>query len=951
MAELLAGLQAAVADRYVLERELGRGGMALVFLARDLKHDRPVALKVLRPDLAAALGVERFLREIQIAARLAHPHILPLHDSGEAKGFIYYVMPYVEGESLRARLNRERQLPLDEALRIAREVADALSYAHSHDVVHRDVKPENILLSGGHALVADFGIARAITAAGKQRVTESGIAVGTPAYMSPEQAGADPQLDGRSDIYSLACVVYEMLGGEPPFTGPSAQAILARKTMDPVPPLRTLRDTVPEPVEQAITTALAKVPADRFSTAWQFAEALAPSPTPPRPVGWLPQRHRRALAVLAAVVAVGFGVIVWRLAIAPPGPLDPQRIVVYPLLPSGGGGKGTELGEEVTLALFAALNSTASLKAVDGWRLLDAQQRSDIRGLPVRAARAIVRGERAGFYSEGRILLADSVRLFLELHDLIADSSVQRTLAFAPTNDAWTIGVRAATSLLTALIPPGQRVDFASLSQRSPAATASYLLGERAYRRARFREAFELYRSAVQADSGFALAALRAAQAASWQNRNAEELIHVALAHAALLTPRYTEFARGLEAYFRAQADSAIRHLRAALRMDPGWPEAWMALGEVYTHLLPRDSPLDSLAEGAFIEVHRLDPGFVPALYHLLEISMRKGDLRSTAALMRQFREAHADSAELVPADLMLRCIGEPARMDWRRAVAQHPASVFEAATSLAVGGLHQPACASGAWKAILERDTATDASAKNRRFAALLGLQSLLLAEGKYDEVTTLIDADTVLGEGLHDELYILDAIAGADLGAKASAAVARLEQAYQAKPSVMSSVSLWFLGVWKAHQGQGEEAERIAETLATRARRSGDRRERLLAKAMAAQAALARGDSARALVLLQAVAPTGDRDVLRWYPWESLGGEQFALAHLRFARGDFREALRVAADFDAPAPVIYLIYLPASLALRLRAARALGETRLAERYRARLTALGRADLSHAAP
>src|SRR5713101_7562275 len=261
MSDLLDRLQPALAEHYAIERELGRGGMASVYLARDLKHNRAVAVKVLRPELAAALGSERFLREVQITARLQHPHVLTLIDSGVQDGFLYYVMPYVEGESLRDRLNREHQLPLDDALQFTREVADALAYAHSRDVIHRDIKPENILLSRGHAIVADFGIARAISAAGGGNLTETGISIGTPAYMSPEQATGSKQLDGRSDIYSLGCVLYEMLVGDPPFTGTTAQAIIARALVDPPPPIRTVRQTVPVPVEQAVTKALAKVPA------------------------------------------------------------------------------------------------------------------------------------------------------------------------------------------------------------------------------------------------------------------------------------------------------------------------------------------------------------------------------------------------------------------------------------------------------------------------------------------------------------------------------------------------------------------------------------------------------------------------------------------------------------------------------------------------------------------
>jgi serine/threonine-protein kinase len=210
-------LKSALSDRYVIERELGAGGMATVYLARDPKHSREVAIKVLRPELAAGLGVERFVREIEIAAQLTHPHILPLHDSGEADGFLYYVMPYVEGESLRHRINREGQLPIDDALQITREVAAALSYAHSQDVVHRDIKPENVLLSAGEAVVADFGIARAVSAAGGEHLTETGISIGTPAYMSPEQASGEDRIDGRTDIYALGCMLYEMLSGDAPY--------------------------------------------------------------------------------------------------------------------------------------------------------------------------------------------------------------------------------------------------------------------------------------------------------------------------------------------------------------------------------------------------------------------------------------------------------------------------------------------------------------------------------------------------------------------------------------------------------------------------------------------------------------------------------------------------------------------------------------------------------------
>jgi serine/threonine-protein kinase len=274
MPELVTKLQHALADRYRIDGEIGAGGMATVFLAQDLRHDRKVALKLLRPELSAVIGAERFLAEIKLTANLQHPHILPLFDSGEADSHLFYVMPFVEGESLRSRLNREKQLPVTEAVRIATEVASALDYAHRHGVVHRDIKPENILLHDGRALVADFGIALAASKAGGNRMTETGMSLGTPHYMSPEQAMGEREITPRSDVYALGVVLYEMLTGDPPFTGSTAQAVVARVLTEAPRPILPQRHTIPPEVEAAVLTALEKLPADRFGSAAEFAQAL-----------------------------------------------------------------------------------------------------------------------------------------------------------------------------------------------------------------------------------------------------------------------------------------------------------------------------------------------------------------------------------------------------------------------------------------------------------------------------------------------------------------------------------------------------------------------------------------------------------------------------------------------------------------------------------------------------
>ncbi|MEJ2204807.1 MAG: protein kinase [Gemmatimonadota bacterium] len=338
--DLITRLTGALADRYRIERELGAGGMATVYLAEDLKHERMVALKVLKPELAAVVGAERFLAEIKTTASLQHPNILPLHDSGSADSFLFYVMPYVEGESLRNRLDREKQLPIDEAVRIATDVAEALQAAHEQGVIHRDIKPANVLLNRGRPLLADFGIALAVSAAGGGRMTETGLSMGTPFYMSPEQASADRDATAASDIYSLGCVLYEMLVGDPPHTGGTAQAVLAKILTDDPPAATAARTSIPAHVDAVLRKSLERLPADRFVDARQFAEALSnPAFRHGSVAGGAAGSHwtrRRVAAVAAgAVSSLALGLLIGR-GMAPPSETATGEIVVSEILPPDG---------------------------------------------------------------------------------------------------------------------------------------------------------------------------------------------------------------------------------------------------------------------------------------------------------------------------------------------------------------------------------------------------------------------------------------------------------------------------------------------------------------------------------------------------------------------------------------------------------------------------------------
>jgi serine/threonine-protein kinase len=931
-------LRSALADRYTVERELGRGGMATVYLADDLKHHRLVAIKVLKSELGAAVGPDRFLREIEFAARLTHPHILSLHDSGEAEGFLYYVMPFVEGESLRDRLTREKQLPIDAAQQIACEVADALSYAHSHDVVHRDIKPENILLEAGHAVVSDFGIARAITAAGGDKLTDTGIAVGTPAYMSPEQAAAEHSLDGRSDIYSLGCVLYEMLAGEPPFAGPSARAVLARHTLDPVPPLRTVRPTVSTSLERAIMKAMAKVPADRYTVAGEFKEAIRRIDMHDQTA---PVRRRgRILAVLAACT-LGIAALLWRLVVSSHGSLDVNRIMVYPLVVTGDFRGPRTLGEDVATMIGSALDGAGPLRWIDGWPLLDSEGRENVRTLTLARARSLARAHRCAYFMTGRVVArGESTDVFVELQDARGDSIVARGKATGLVTDAWRQGLRAVNGVLPKLILADAPDLAAEWQNRSPSAVASFLLGEAAFRRTHLEDALAHYRNAVKADSSFVLSAIRGAQAASWAHQASEATSLIEVATRQRMSPRYAHFARGYAAYLNGAADTAASEFRRTLALDPEMPTAWLQLGETYIHLLPSAGNPDSLAEVAFEEAHRLDPSATNVLFHLIEIRLRRGELARAEPLLRTFLAANPDTILARQVQIMAACVRTgPANVDWRNATEARPVVLLAAATALAGAGSQLP-CAMEGFTALLHSDTL--AQAGGRRFAALKGLHNLLVAQGRTAEAAARIDAAVARGDG-GSSLYLLDAPLVPEFADRAQQ-VAH-QDALQYGPNYTNCPypsRLWLLGVWEAHAGRAEVVAAIARDLHQRALKDGSKTSRLIARSMAAHAVLARADTNEALKLLSALVsssvPGGD---LVWDHAAPLGGERLILARLLASRGQFQRAIEVASVFDSAWPSIYPLYLAASLNLRAEAAGALGDRELELRFRKRLAAL----------
>jgi eukaryotic-like serine/threonine-protein kinase len=652
MSDALQRLSAALAGRYVVERELGRGGMATVYLAQDVKHHRSVAIKVLSDELSAAVGAERFLREVEIAASLTHPNILPLLDSGETGGRDsqpYYMMPFIEGESLRDRMSREGQLPVDEAVRLAREVADALQHAHEHGVIHRDIKPENILLSGGHAMVADFGVARALAQSGVKAITKTGMAVGTPQYMSPEQAAADPSVDGRSDQYALGTLLYEMLAGSAPYPGPTAHAILARKMSGAPPSLRVVRPTVSDALERAVFKSMEIAPADRFKSAQAFGSALESAITPPSTpaTGAIPAQParkpvRRGLLAAAALAVVAAGALLI-LRPKPAAPVDAEAVAVLPFRVDGADTSVARYRIGMLDLLHASLNGEGGPRAVSPATVLSAWRRvvnSEGEDLPDDRALELARQLGAGRLLTGSIVVVPGkLKLLASLLRTDDGERIEAQAEGAP-DSVLAVVDRLVADLLIRSKVGAARPDLHSLTTTSLPALRAFLDGQVAYRGARYQDASRHFESALELDSTFALAAIGYFKAAGWgSGGDAGRGIRIAWTNRERLGPRDRALLEGYTGpRYPAQnfSRSNIRAAERLVQLAPDDAEAHQEYGDALYHFgdqvgYPNPWPV---ARRAFERAVALDSGFAAPLDHLIQLTAATGD---TVALRRFF--------------------------------------------------------------------------------------------------------------------------------------------------------------------------------------------------------------------------------------------------------------------------------------------------------------------------
>ena len=598
MSDVAARLSSALAGRYRIERELGAGGMATVYLARDLKHDRDVAVKVLHPDLAAALGAERFLAEVRITARLEHPHILTLIDSGDVGGVLFYVMPFVRGESLRTKLTRQHQLGIDEALAITGQVASALDYAHRHGVIHRDVKPENILLHEGEAFLADFGVALAARGAAGDRLTGTGLSLGTPSYMSPEQAAGDRDLDARSDIYALGAMTYEMLAGEPPVTGGSVQAMIAKLLTEKPTPLRVLRNTVSPAVDAAVMRALAKAPADRFATAREFADALAAGSAPSAWPAPGPSDGRRRVSLLAATGLMVVAVVAFLFWRAGPRTGAETRgairsIAVLPLDNYSADSTQEYFAEGMTDEL------TSDLATISQLRVTSRGSAMQFKGRNRPPTPEIAKALNVDAIVEGSVIRAgDRVRITAQLIDARVDKHLWSQTFERKSGDVLSLQAELASAIAAAIniqVTPREQSRLAAAPTVDPEAHDAYLRGRYFFNRPsdeNLQKAIALFGEATRRSPTFAPAYSGLSDAYLWAAYNegfisaadakphARETAERAVQLDSMSAEAYTSLGV-YKAWFEYDWAGGERELRRAIALNPSYAFAHDQLNQL----------------------------------------------------------------------------------------------------------------------------------------------------------------------------------------------------------------------------------------------------------------------------------------------------------------------------------------------------------------------------------
>jgi len=918
--DLAERLRSALVGRYAIEREIGRGGMAVVFLARDVRIERAVAVKVLKPELMTAIGDDRFLQEIDIASHLQHPHLVPLYDVGEADGLLYYVMPYVEGESLRNRIERDGPLPVDEALRITREIADALTYAHERGILHRDVKPANVLLSSGHAQVADFGIARALSAARSGRLTEPGLVIGTPEYMSPEQAAGAATVEARSDQYSLACVCFEMLAGRPPFVDTDSGSLIARQITEPPPSVKTLRPALSPQVARALERALAKAPEDRFATVADFSAALAGGPH-----SW-PPRARAAVRILGAAVALALAAplvpVIRDLIFGPPHGTELPGVRVGVLAVGNPDSAGAVALDRVV---------ASHLEVFDGVRVQDAADLAEPAAL-VPGSREFRRVARSGGWDYvvqveliGGPLRGDVKVSAVDVHN---GAWVFRRIApadGAPDRAAASLALAALRALAEeARLDVGIRLDVLMLSS-SPEAVEAMV-------RARIRlmlddtdEAAAQLDSALAADPTLLLAYDRRAVVEEWRHlwpRRALGFVEAGLRQGGDIPSRWTALLEAQRYFSLSLADSAIRAFHLLRSDHPDDVDAWLGYAEALYHFGPFVGSRGEEALAALRMADSLGAGYPTILRHLHDLAVIRGDSAAAARSLAAMEARSLDSTAYSLIDA-LRFGGDSARAQaWRALDGVIRDDVSRCVAMFAVGVGNLPLADSIAARLLVDGRVPDDRE-RGRQYRLVL-----LAAMGGWDQGVDVWTRGVAAGG--FDPWMMQAALAGYPAERWADPMLARAREAVRRGRIPDFTLAQYdtpraefrALVHWATLHGDSAEALALLRAIdrARPAAFGSDPLPDALDASLRARLALLAADTTSAIAHLEAAATRPVWYHLAYYPTISMAPQRMLVAELYAARGDAGSARRWLRSFREAGAIADVLYTPRVRALEAR-------------------------------